>query len=394
MTFEDHQGDQGIESPRTESFIAKVFRPAVAGQIDGFDLSFSIMKMYNNVTFSQLSWAFAELVTEEAHMNAKPLLVPWIVLLLCLVSQQAATLELEAWGYDGTFQLSTNLPPGSDFISIAAGAEHGVALKSNGTVVAWGNDAHGQNTPPVSLGTCTAIGAGGDTAYAIETAGTIVAWGDDYLGTVSSVPAGTYTAVDGGEFFAVALATNGSIAAWGSDTYGQVTNVPSGTDFVQVVAGDSHGVALRSDGSLASWGHFNGTSGQPTSGVFTQVSAGHNYSLALKSDGSIVHWGDDPWGYGVDEVPTGNDFEEISAGYVHGLARKTDGSVVGWGAGEDASGHPHWGQAMPPARNDFQAISGGLYWSLSMTGEAGEVHANNFENGDFSGWDDVVGGSP
>jgi alpha-tubulin suppressor-like RCC1 family protein len=301
-------------------------------------------------------------------------------------SQQTLAYELEAWGYDGSFLLSTNLPPGSDFVSIAAGEEHGVALKSDGTVVAWGNDASGQNAPPASLGTCIAIGAGGDTGYAIETAGTIVAWGSDYLGTVSLVPAGTYTAVDGGEFFAVALATNGSIAAWGSDSSSQVTNVPSGTDFVQVVAGDSHGVALRSDGSLASWGYPLATIGQPTSGVFTQVSAGHNYSLALKSDGSIVHWGEDPWGYGVDEVPAGNDFVEISAGYVHGLARKTDGSVVGWGAGTTTSGHPHWGQAMPPARNDFQAISGGLYWSLSMVGANDTVFGDGFESGDTLYW--------
>jgi len=316
---------------------------------------------------------------------------PWIAIgfaffVVCLLGQPTLAFELEAWGYDGSFLLSTNLPPGSDFVSIAAGEEHGVALTSDGTVVAWGNGASGQNTPPASLGTCIAIGAGGDTGYAIETAGTIVAWGSDYLGTVSLVPAGTYTAVDGGEFFAVALATNGSIAAWGSDSSFQVTNVPSGTDFVQVVAGDNHGVALRSDGSLASWGNPNGTIGQPTSGIFTQVSAGHNYCLALKSDGSIVHWGDDPWGYGVDEVPAGNDFVEISAGYVHGLARKTDGSVVGWGAGEDASGHPHWGQAMPPARNDFQTISGGLYWSLSMVGTNENIFADDFESGDTLGW--------
>lgn len=239
---------------------------------------------------------------------------PWIAIgfaffVVCLLGQPTLTYELEAWGYDGTFLLSTNLPPGSDFVSIAAGAEHGVALKSDGTVVAWGNDFYGQNTPPASLGTCIAVGAGGDTAYAIETAGTIVAWGSDYLGTVSSVPAGTYTAVDGGEFFAVALATNGSIVAWGNDSSGQVTNVPSGTDFVQVVAGDTHAVALRSNGS-----------------------------------------------------------------------------VVGWGAGEDASGHPHWGQAMPPAANDYQAISGGQYWSLSMAGTNEDIFADGFESGDTLVW--------
>jgi len=39
--------------------------------------------------------------------------------------------------------LLTDLPAGSDFIAIAAGDEHGVALKVDGTVVAWGQDFYG-----------------------------------------------------------------------------------------------------------------------------------------------------------------------------------------------------------------------------------------------------------
>jgi alpha-tubulin suppressor-like RCC1 family protein len=187
-----------------------------------------------------------------------------------------------------------------------------------------------------------------------------------------------------------ALATDGSIVAWGSDTYGQITNVPAGTDFLQVVAGDKHAVALRSNGSVVSWGYWSATSGQPTSGVYTQVSAGHDYCLALVNDGSIIHWGDDPWDHGVDEVPAGTDFVEISAGYLHGLARKEDGSVVGWGAGTDASGHPHWGQAMPPAGTDYVALSGGLYWSLSMTGSSGLLFQDGFESGDTGLWTAAV----
>ncbi len=290
--------------------------------------------------------------------------------------------RLRAQGLGGDYanQVS-DIPAGNDFTAIAAGDEHGVALRTDGTVVAWGQDAHGQNIVPATLGTCIAIGAGGDLSLAIEEAGTIVAWGDSY-----GFPAGTYTAVDAGESFSVALATDNSIVAWGNDAYGQVTNVPSGTDFEQVVAGDSHAVALRSNGSVVSWGHFSGTTGQPTSGVFTQVSAGHDYCLALADDGSIVFWGTDTWGYGVDDIPAGTDFVEISAGYQHGLARRTDGSVVGWGAGTTASGHPHWGQAMPPAANDYQAISGGLYWSLSMVGSNDTIFADGFESGDSLGW--------
>ena len=41
---------------------------------------------------------------------------------------------------------------------------------------------------------------------------------------------------------------------------------------------------------------------------------------------------------------------------------------------------------MPPVENDYQAISGGLYWSLSMTGTGDLLFENGFESGDTSGW--------
>ena len=70
---------------------------------------------------------------------------------------------------------------------------------------------------------------------------------------------------------------------------------------------------------------------------------------------------------------------EISAGYIHALARRTDGSVVGWGSN-------NYGQSALQARNDFQAISGGLYWSLSMVGTSEDIFADDFESGDTLNW--------
>jgi hypothetical protein len=42
-----------------------------------------------------------------------------------------------AWGYDNYGQVS-NAPEGDDFVAVGAGAYHGLALRSDGTIVGWG----------------------------------------------------------------------------------------------------------------------------------------------------------------------------------------------------------------------------------------------------------------
>lgn len=279
--------------------------------------------------------------------------------------------EVRAWGLNRDGQV-TEIPAGSDYVAVAAGDAHGLALRSDGAVVAWGRNEDGQcEVPP---GTYQAIGAGADFSLAIRTDGSIAAWGYDGQRQISGVPAGNdFVAVDGGELFAVALRADGSLVAWGNNRWGQVSDVPVGKGFKAVAAGDDHAVALQSDGSLVSWGYWTAPEGAPTSGVFTAVGAGGSFSVALKDDGSIVWWGSDPYGNGLSRVPTGNDCLAVSAGYLHGLALKRDGSVVGWGAGTDASGYPNWGQAMPPAGNDYKALACGLYFSVALTGEIDPV---------------------
>jgi|GEM_PF-329211 len=285
---------------------------------------------------------------------------------LCAIGSSHAG-QLRAWGSDRDGQV-TGVPAGTDYVAVAAGDAHGLALRSDGTIVAWGQNDNGECDVPA--GTYKAIGAGADFSLAIRTDGSIAAWGDDGRKQITSVPAGNdFVAVDGGEFFAVALKADGSIVAWGYDRWGQVSDVPAGTGFKSVVAGDDHAVALWSDGSLVSWGYWAAVEGTPTSGRFTAIGAGGTFGVALKDDGSIVWWGDDPYGYHFDVVPTGAEYIAVSAGYLHGLALKRDGSVVGWGAGVDVSGHPKWGQAMAPAGNDYTALAGGLYFSLALTGK-------------------------
>ena len=82
-------------------------------------------------------------------------------------------------------------------MSISAGAAHSLALKSDGTVLAWGNNASGQlgdnNAPndsavPVQVSglgsgsTVVQLAAGFSHALARKSGGTLVAWGDNGFG--------------------------------------------------------------------------------------------------------------------------------------------------------------------------------------------------------------------
>ena len=302
---------------------------------------------------------------------------------------------LRAWGSDNDRQVNS-LPAGTDYIAIAAGDGYALALKRDGTVVAWGQNGHGQCNVP--LGAYSAIGAGADFSLALRIDGSIAVWGADAHKQVSNAPSGSdFASVDGGKSFAVALRRDGSIVAWGDDTHGQVSQVPTEPNFTAITAGDAHVVALRSDGTLASWGNPAATAGMPTNGTFTAIAAGGNHCLALRNDGSIAWWGHDRYGYGLANVPEGNDFVGVAAGYLHALALKTDGSVVGWGAGKDASGHPNWGQADPPEATDYVSIACGLYFSLALTSVAPRVVlSDDFDDNSLSGsWrlagDDLAG---
>lgn len=98
---------------------------------------------------------------------------------------------------DGTTTLRSLLPiqvPGlTGVASIAAGSQHSVAVKSDGTVMAWGGNAQGQlgdgtvtrRTSPVTVSgavNVAAVSARGNHTLALKTDGSVLAWGQNSSG--------------------------------------------------------------------------------------------------------------------------------------------------------------------------------------------------------------------
>ncbi len=76
-------------------------------------------------------------------------------------------------GWGGNYGGQTTIPAGlTGVTAIAAGSEHSLALKSNGTFVAWGRYYNGSTwvpmTVPAGLTGVTAIAGGADHSLAVK----------------------------------------------------------------------------------------------------------------------------------------------------------------------------------------------------------------------------------
>jgi alpha-tubulin suppressor-like RCC1 family protein len=246
--------------------------------------------------------------------------------------------------YKSTPVQVSGLGAGSGVIAIAAGQQHFMALKSDGTVWGWGDNSYyqlgdGTSTPrsvPVIVPGLTggvAIAAGKIHSFAVKADGSVWSWGyngngalGDGTNTSKSSPVQVSTmgpgsgviALTGGYFHTLAIKVDGSVWAWGSNLKGQLGIVSGNTNSpVQIMAPGSGARAvaaarqssylLKEDGSVLAWGlndygqlgdgtNTNRTTPVPVSGMGANsgtiaVSAGEFVSQSLNADGTLSAWG-------------------------------------------------------------------------------------------------------
>ncbi|HBV99548.1 MAG TPA: hypothetical protein DEF36_21215 [Desulfotomaculum sp.] len=375
-------------------------------------------------------------------------------------------------GYDSaqvSFAVTVSLPA----VPVAGWYTHSLMSKDDGTVWAWGDNGYGQigdgtasdrYSPMQVLGAggagyldnVTALDAGRYHSVALKTDGTVWAWGRNNIGqlgngtTINSYtpvqvkgPSGTgfltgIVAIASGYQHVAALRSDGAVFAWGSNNSGELGNgtenesslpvqvlSPDGagylTDIIAIAAGNQHTLALQRSGKVWVWGS-NGLGELGIGAVdfashpypvqvtgldsynISAISAGEFLSMALSSDegGKIWTWGDNGVGPSgglgglgdgtlayyrsspVQVVDVGGvgpltGVSAIAAGNYFTVALKGDGTVLTWGENEygelgigsyDYDAHPIPVQV--PTLSGITGIYAG-YQHVFASNDAGDV---------------------
>ena len=334
------------------------------------------------------------------------------------------------WG-SGFGSIAAQVGSLSGVVSVSAGYTHLLVLKSDGTVLAQGENSHGQlgvgtNTPSatpvlVNISNVVAVSASYSYSLALKSDGTVWAWGYNQGGPEYWTPTRIWslsgvTAIAAGGYHSLALKSDGTVWGWGWNGAGALgdgtftdrpTPVAAGiADVVAIDAGYVHTVALKSDGTVWAWGRGmdgllgnGGTtdSSSPVqvvdpsdpSGLLTGVVAisarlgGH--TLALKSDGTVRSWGVNGSGALGDgtfinrptpvQVSGVSGAVSISAGDGHSLALMGDGTVRAWGSNSEGQlGNNSTTNSSTPVFVDglsgIVAIAGGFQASLALQSQA------------------------
>ena len=242
---------------------------------------------------------------------------------------------------------------GKTVVAVATGVYHSMALCSDGTVATWGYNSNGQlgnNTTteshiPVPVNTTSgvsalngktvvAVAAGSYHSLALCSDGTVVAWGynghgelGDNTTTQRNVPVAVNTAsgvsaLNGktvinfaaGSNHSLALCTDGTVATWGYNAYGQLGNNTTTTTHVPVNLNTTSGVSALY-GKTVTW-----------------LAAGQSHSLALYLDGTVAAWGQNSYGQLGDNTTT-NRSVPVAVNTVNGVSALSGKTVVAIGAG-------------------------------------------------------------
>lgn len=258
------------------------------------------------------------------------------------------------WGYNNAGQALLEMDI-NDIVDIAGGREYSIALRSNSSVIAWG-DKMFTEVPECVLSNVTSIAAGWYHSLALMYDGTVVGWG--YRGDVpQNIP--RLVKIAAGEFFSLGVTKEGEMVIWGyrapilpeimrtnvvmvSASKGDIMvlkddgsivvcnnngelyrDVPfnAHSDVKGISASRNRFFVLKNDGSVVYWGRsLNNMLMEELKSDVVDMSAGDDFLILLKSGGRLVVMGDD-WGgqLSIPKLERGDKIKRVVAGNHHGL---------------------------------------------------------------------------
>ncbi|MCE2851035.1 MAG: hypothetical protein LW717_07610, partial [Chloroflexaceae bacterium] len=191
--------------------------------------------------------------------------------------------------------------------AIAGGGRFVLAIRDNGTVVAWGRNDFRQTDIPSNLRDVIAIAAGDRHAVALKSDGTVVAWGDGRAGQ-TRVPPGLRNVIkiSAGENHTLALLDNGRVVGWGANDRGQISIPARLSNVVHIGAGRRYSVAAMLDGTITGWGSTdkNVRAFPPGLSSVVVIGVAHINTVLGLRDGTIISIGDPEFGGLVSRTPT------------------------------------------------------------------------------------------
>ena len=194
----------------------------------------------------------------------------------------------------GTYNYITSpVQVGTDnnWLIISASQFCSYAIKKDGSLWAWGNDdsktlglgdtVYGIISSPMQIGTDTNwkyVSAGANHGLAIKTDGTLWAWGYNYDGELGDntninkeVPVqigadNNWISTSASDFSSYAIKNDGTLWVYGANEVGQLgdgtyinkntpAKISSNTSWLLISGGGQQAVALKSDSTLWSWGY-------------------------------------------------------------------------------------------------------------------------------------------
>ncbi|MEE0514422.1 MAG: TIR domain-containing protein [Emergencia sp.] len=215
----------------------------------------------------------------------------------------------------------------SNIIAVSAGLTQTVGLKSDGTAAAVGVDIDGSCKDVKRWKDLVAISAGGLHTVGLKSDGTVVAAGDNDDGECEVEDWKNIIAISAGNGNTVGLKSDGTVVATGLNQYGE-NYVTGWENIVAVSAGVTHTVGLKSDGTVVAAG--DNDYGECEVEDWTNVigiSAGNRFTAGLTIEGKILIAGDKKVGT-LEDAEEWEDIVAISSGDDTLIGLKGDGSIV------------------------------------------------------------------